>query len=50
MDLVSSEPFSDVIRDKIIFKAVLSPGLDTLSHSVLKTLPLAARYKVSGSV
>lgn len=50
MTLVSSEPFSDVIRDEIIFKAVLSPGLDILSHSVLKTLPLAARYRVSGSV
>jgi hypothetical protein len=49
MTLVSSEPFSDVIRDEI-FKAVLSPGLDILSHSVLKTLPLAARYRVSGSV
>lgn len=43
MNLVSSEPVSDIIRNEIIFKAVLSPGLDTQHCSVFWILPLVPR-------
>lgn len=35
MNLASSEPFSDIIRNKIIFKAVLGPGLDRQQHMTM---------------
>lgn len=44
MNLVNSEPFSDIIRDEILFKAVPSPRVDTQQHSDSKTLHQDTRF------